>query len=152
MILNDVHVGIQKQKKRKRIGRGTGSGTGKTAGRGHKGFYSRSGSSRRTGFEGGQMPLFRRVAKRGFNNRQFAAEVVVINVSKLSDSFEAGASVTPEILVERGLIPTRFDRVKVLGNGELTKALTITAHQFSGSAEQKIAAAGGSVVVIPTVS
>lgn len=152
MILNDVHVGIQKNKKRKRIGRGTGSGHGKTAGRGHKGFFSRSGSSRRTGFEGGQMPLFRRVAKRGFNNRQFAAEVAVINVGKLSDSFEAGATVTPEALAERGLIPSRFDELKILGDGELTKALTISAHRFSAGAEQKIAAAGGTVVVVQALS
>ncbi len=83
MILNDVHQGVQTRKRPKRIGRGTGSGHGKTAGRGHKGFFSRAGSSRRTGFEGGQMPLFRRVAKRGFNNAQFAPEVVVVNVSAL---------------------------------------------------------------------
>ncbi len=151
MILNDVHQGIQTRKRPKRIGRGTGSGHGKTSGRGHKGFFSRSGSSRRTGFEGGQMPIFRRVAKRGFNNRQFAAEIVVVNVGALESAFEAGAVVTPEILVQRGLIPTRFDQVKILGDGELTKSLTITAHRFSVSAEQKIAAAGGKFVIVEPV-
>ena len=91
MILNDVHEGIAKRKPRKRIGRGVGSGHGKTAGRGHKGYYSRSGSSRRVGFEGGQMPLFRRVAKRGFNNAAFADTVVIINVGQLDKAFDDGA-------------------------------------------------------------
>lgn len=152
MILNDVHVGIQKNKKRKRIGRGSGSGHGKTAGRGHKGFYSRAGSSRRTGFEGGQMPLFRRVAKRGFNNSVFAAEIVTINVSQLDAAFEAGTEVTPELLLSHGLIPTRFEELKVLGDGELTKALKVSAHRFSASAEAKIRQAGGTVQAISTVS
>lgn len=150
MILNDVHVGIQKNKKRKRIGRGTGSGHGKTAGRGHKGFFSRAGSSRRTGFEGGQMPLFRRVAKRGFSNAAFAAEVVIVNVGQLESAFEAGSEVTPELLVSRGIIPSRFDEVKVLADGELTKALTVSAHRFSASAEQKITAAGGKFSILVT--
>lgn len=148
MILNDVHVGIQKNKKRKRIGRGTGSGHGKTAGRGHKGFFSRAGSSRRTGFEGGQMPLFRRVAKRGFSNAAFAAEVVIVNVSQLEAAFEAGTEVTPELLVSRGMIPSRFDELKVLGDGDLTKSLNVSAHRFSASAEQKLAAAGGKATVL----
>ncbi|MEZ6062000.1 MAG: 50S ribosomal protein L15 [Planctomycetaceae bacterium] len=143
MILNDVHVEIQKRKKRKRVGRGPGSGHGKTAGRGHKGYYSRSGSSRRAGFEGGQMPLFRRVAKRGFNNRAFADTVVIINVGQLSDVFEAGSEVTAEALVAKGIVPSRFDVLKVLGDGELTKKLTVRAHRFSRSAEAKIVAAGG---------
>jgi len=143
MILNDVHVGIQKRRKRKRIGRGTGSGHGKTSGRGHKGYYSRSGSSRRAGFEGGQMPLFRRVAKRGFNNRAFADTVVIINVGQLSEAFDDGAEVTAEVLVAKGIIPSRFDVLKVLGDGELTRKLTIRADRFSRSAEAKIVAAGG---------
>jgi large subunit ribosomal protein L15 len=127
MILNDVHTGIQKYRKRKRIGRGTGSGHGKTSGRGHNGYFSRSGSSRRRGFEGGQMPLFRRVAKRGFNNK----------------AFEDGAEVTAESLVARGIVPGRFDVLKVLGDGELSKKLTVKAHRFSQSAEASIVAAGG---------
>lgn len=144
MILNDVQVGIQPRKPRKRIGRGPGSGHGKTSGRGHKGFFSRSGSSTRRGFQGGQMPLFRRVAKRGFSNNYFAPEVTVVNVGVLNENFESGAEVTPEILVARGIISTRFDELKVLGDGEVTKALKISAHRFSASAESKIAAAGGS--------
>jgi len=144
VILNDVQVGIQPRKPRKRIGRGPGSGHGKTSGRGHKGFFSRSGSSTRRGFQGGQMPLFRRVAKRGFSNNYFAPEVTVVNVGVLNENFEAGAEVTPEILVARGIISTRFDELKVLGDGEVTKALKISAHRFSASAESKIAAAGGS--------
>ena len=147
MILNDVHVGIQKYKKRKRIGRGSGSGHGKTSGRGHKGFYSRAGSSRRTGFEGGQMPLFRRVAKRGFNNAAFASEVVIVNVGQLESLFDEGTAITPELLVSRGVIPSKFDELKVLGDGELTKKFTVEAHRFSASAEQKISASGGSFSV-----
>lgn len=144
MILNDVQVGIQPRKPRKRIGRGPGSGHGKTSGRGHKGFFSRSGSSTRRGFQGGQMPLFRRVAKRGFSNNYFSPEVTVVNVGVLNENFEAGSEVTPEILVAKGIISTRFDELKVLGDGEVTKALKISAHRFSASAESKIAAAGGS--------
>ena len=143
MILNDVHTGIQKRKPRKRIGRGTGSGHGKTSGRGHKGYYSRSGSRRRHGFEGGQMPLFRRVAKRGFNNAAFADKVVIINVGQLEKAFEDGAEITVEALVSRGLIPSRHDALKVLGNGELAKKFVVKAHQFSKSAEDKIVAVGG---------
>lgn len=144
MILNDVHIGIEPRKKRKRIGRGPGSGHGKTSGRGHKGFFSRSGSSRRRGFHGGQMPLFRRVAKRGFNNNYFAPSVAVVNVGELNDSFESGAEITPDVLLAKGLIRTKFDQLKVLGDGELSKKFQISAHRFSSSAEQKIAAAGGS--------
>ncbi len=143
MILNDVHTGIQKYRKRKRIGRGTGSGHGKTSGRGHKGYFSRSGSSRRRGFEGGQMPLFRRVAKRGFNNRAFADTVVIVNVGQLDKAFEDGAVVNAETLVSRGMIPSRFDILKVLGDGALSKKLTVVAHRFSQSAETSIVAAGG---------
>jgi len=148
VILNDVQTGIQTRKARKRVGRGSGSGHGKTAGRGHKGFFSRSGSSRRQGFQGGQMPLFRRVAKRGFNNRQFSPEVVVINVGTLGEKFEAGAEICPKVLAEKGLIPTRFDLLKVLGDGELSSAITVKAHRFSASAETKITAAGGKFEVI----
>ncbi len=150
MILNDVHVGIEPRRPRKRIGRGTGSGTGKTSGRGHKGYFSRSGSSRRRGFHGGQMPLFRRVAKRGFNNKQFAVNVAVVNVGELNDSFDTGTEITPTMLAEKGLIRSKFDQLKVLGDGELSKKFKITAHRFSSSAEQKISAAGGSFERIPT--
>ncbi len=143
MILNDVHTGIQKRKPRKRVGRGSGSGHGKTSGRGHNGYFSRSGSRRRQGFEGGQMPLFRRVAKRGFNNAAFADTVVIINVGQLDKAFDDGADVTVESLVKRGLIPGRHDALKVLGDGELSKKFTVKAHRFSKSAEQKIVAAGG---------
>lgn len=152
MILNDVHVGIEPRKARKRVGRGPGSGHGKTSGRGHKGFFSRSGSSRRRGFHGGQMPLFRRVAKRGFNNNYFAPSVAVVNVGELNESFEPGAQITPEVLAEKGLIRSKFDELKVLGDGELSKKLQITAHRFSASAELKISAAGGTFQRISTGS
>jgi large subunit ribosomal protein L15 len=143
MILNDVHTGIRKRKPRKRIGRGPGSGHGKTSGRGHNGYFSRSGSKRRTGFEGGQMPLFRRVAKRGFNNAAFADTVVIVNVGQLEKVFEDGAEITVETLVAKGIVPSRHDALKVLGDGELNKKLTVIAHRFSRSAEEKIVAAGG---------
>lgn len=145
MILDDVHRGIQKNRKRKRVGRGIGSGHGKTCGRGHKGYGSRSGSSRRAGFVGGTMPLFRMIAKRGFNNAAFADKVLAINVSVLDDKFADGDVVSPETLAQRGLAKGRFDCIKILGNGELKKKLTVQAHRFSRSAEEKIAAAGGSV-------
>lgn len=148
MILDDVHRGITKHKTRKRVGRGVGSGHGKTSGRGHKGFFSRSGSSRRTGFEGGQTPLFRRVAKRGFSNNQFRLKVAVINLSTLEEVFESGAEITPADLVSRGLTNGKFDIIKILGNGELTKKLTIKAHRFSESAKQKITGAGGTAEVV----
>jgi large subunit ribosomal protein L15 len=143
MILNDVHQGIQKRKSRKRVGRGPGSGHGKTSGRGHKGFYSRSGSSRRAGFEGGQMPLARRIAKRGFNNRQFADEVVIVNLSALEHHFENGETVNRETLAEKRVIKGRYDVLKVLGKGQLTKQLTVEANRFSASAKEAIIAAGG---------
>ena len=145
MIIDDVHRGIQKRRKRKRIGRGTGSGHGKTAGRGHKGYGSRAGASKQVGYEGGQMPLFRRIAKRGFNNNQFAAKVAIVNVSSLERAFEDGAVVNAEALAEKGLAKGQFDVIKILGNGALTKKLTVQAHRFSKSAEQKIAASGGTV-------
>ncbi len=151
MIIDDVHRGITKKKKRKRVGRGPGSGHGKTAGRGHKGYYSRAGASRRTGFEGGQTPMFRRIAKRGFNNRQFAADVAIVNVSALERAFEDGATICPDALFEKGLASKRCDVIKVLGNGNLTKKMTVKAHRFSKSAEEKIAAAGGTVERIPLV-
>lgn len=145
MILNDVHQGVHTQPPRKRIGRGIGSGHGKTSGRGHKGAGSRAGYRRHFGKEGGQTPLMRRIAKRGFNNRQFALRIAEVNVAALEAAFEAGAQVTPALLAEKGLAKGRFDEVKILGDGALSKALKVQAHRFSSSAEQKIVAAGGAV-------
>lgn len=145
MIIDDVHRGIKKNKKKKRVGRGPGSGHGKTSSRGENGYGSRSGSSRRMSFEGGQTPLAMRVAKRGFNNKQFAKKVAIVNVAALEQAFEAGTEITPEVLAEKGLAKGRFDQVKILGNGDLTKKFTVSAHLFSASAESKIQAAGGTV-------
>jgi large subunit ribosomal protein L15 len=128
---------------KKRIGRGQGSGNGKTAGRGHKGAKSRSGFRFKRGFEGGQMPLHRRVPKRGFHN-PFRIEYAVVNLDLLGLKFEAGTVVTPELLYEHGLVPRNAGKVKVLARGDVGKALTVRAHKFSGKAAEKIAAAGGS--------
>ena len=132
---------------KKRIGRGQGSGQGKTAGRGHKGAKSRSGFKFKRGFEGGQMPLHRRVPKRGFHN-PFRVEYAVVNLDTLVEVFDAGSDVTPEVLRERGLVRERSKPVKVLGRGDVTKKLTVRAHKFSGSAAKKIADAGGTAEVI----
>jgi large subunit ribosomal protein L15 len=126
----------------KRVGRGQGSGNGKTAGRGHKGAKSRSGFKRKRGFEGGQMPLHRRLPKRGFTNI-FRSEFAVINLDQLDKLFEAGTEVTPDVLHGQGLAQGN-QKIKVLGRGELSKKLTVKAHKFSGSAAEKIQAAGGS--------
>ena len=130
----------------KRIGRGHGSGNGKTAGKGHKGQKARAGRGLRAGFEGGQMPLMRRIPKRGFNNI-FAKTIVSVNVSAL-DVFEKGAVVDADAMIQQGLIKKAYDGVKILGNGELTKALTVKASAFSASAKEKIEAAGGKAEVI----
>ena len=135
------------RRRRKRIGRGEGSGAGVTAGRGHKGQQSRSGYSRKPGFEGGQMPIHRRLPKRGFHN-PFRVSYEVINLDTLEARFEAGAEVTPEVLREKGLL-SRTGLVKVLARGELTKALTVTAHAFSARAGERIAAAGGRAETAP---
>ena len=132
-------------KEAKRIGRGHGSGNGKTAGKGHKGQKARAGRGFRAGFEGGQMPLQRRVPKRGFNNI-FATEYAIVNVSAL-EVFEDGAIVNATVLAEKGLIKKANENVKILGNGELTKKLTVTASAFSASAAEKIQKAGGSAEV-----
>ena len=145
MIIDDVHRGIVKRKERKRIGRGPGSGTGKTAGKGHKGYFSRSGSPRRVGHQGGQVPLHRRLAKFGFNNNFFSRKVAILNLAVLEERFENGDTVTPQVLVERGLVKGYFDAIKILGDGELKKKLTVQVHLFSKSAEDAITAAGGSV-------
>jgi large subunit ribosomal protein L15 len=127
---------------KKRIGRGQGSGSGKTAGRGHKGAKSRSGFKFKRGFEGGQMPLHRRVPKRGFHN-PFRVEYAVVNLDQLAAKFDAEAVVTPDALRELGLVPGGSRPVKVLARGEIGKKLTVRAHKFSGKAAEKIAAAGG---------
>ncbi len=145
MIIDDVHRGITKNKKRKRIGRGVGSGFGKTAGRGHKGAGSRNGHSARTGFAGGQMPLFRVVAKRGFNNKAFATRVLEINIATLEANFESGDLVNVDTLTEKGLAKGKYDVIKILAKGELTKSLNVSVHRFSESAAQLIEASGGSV-------
>ena len=130
----------------KRIGRGHGSGNGKTAGKGHKGQKARAGRGMRAGFEGGQMPLMRRIPKRGFNNI-FAKTIVSVNVSAL-DVFEKGAVVDADAMIQKGLIKKAYDGVKILGGGELAKALTVKASAFSASAKEKIEAAGGKAEVI----
>ncbi len=136
------------KKARKRIGRGNASGQGKTAGKGHNGQKSRSGSYVHFGFEGGQMPLIRRVPKRGFSNYPFKEVYDIINLSTLEVKFEAGAVVNAEALVEARVIKNTRGLVKVLGNGELTKALTVVAHKVSASAKAKIEAAGGTVEIV----
>ena len=133
--------------KKFRVGRGQGSGNGKTAGRGHKGAQSRSGYKRKRGFEGGQMPLHRRVPKRGFHN-PFRTEYAVVNLDVLADRFDAGTVITPELLRERGLIHSTRQPIKVLARGDVSKQLTVRAHKFSGKAAEKIAAAGGTVEVL----
>jgi len=148
MNLNDVNRGIKKRKKRKRLGRGPGSGHGKTCGRGHKGQASRAGWSVHPTFEGGQMPLVRRIPKRGFNNR-WARTVAIVNLGDLEKLFDDGAEVTPEVLKDMNLAKGRYDVLKVLGNGQLTKKLNVSAHRFSRSATEKIQAAGGQIVVLP---
>ena len=134
-------------RKRKRVGRGPGSGTGKTAGRGEKGQKSRSGYSRKVGFEGGQMPLHRRVPKRGFTNSPFRKELAEVNLSRLQ-VFEDGTIVTPDVLVRWGIVKRVGDGVKILGKGDLTKALTVHAHGFSARAKERIAQAGGKAEVL----
>ena len=147
MKLHELSPAEGSKKSVKRIGRGTASGQGKTAGKGQKGQKARSGYSRRPGFEGGQMPLQRRVPKRGFNNI-FATEYAIVNVSDLNDRFEDGATVNAESLVASGLLKKTLDGVKVLGKGEITKALTVQVTAIGESAKSKIEAAGGKVEVL----
>ena len=148
MSLNNLKPAAGSKFARKRVGRGPGSGNGKTAGRGNKGAQSRSGYSYKRGFEGGQMPLHRRVPKRGFNNKDFRTEYEVVNLDQLEARFDAGATVTPETLRDSGLVNARNARIKVLARGEVSKALTVQAHKFSGKAAEKIAAAGGKAEAI----
>lgn len=146
MKLHELKPAAGSRKAPKRVGRGTGSGLGRNAGKGEKGQKSRSGGGVRPGFEGGQMPLYRRLPKRGFTNI-FAKDIVSINVDRLN-IFEDGTEVTIEVLLERGIIGKVNDGVKILGNGELTKKLTVKVNKFSKVAAEKIEAAGGKVEVI----
>jgi large subunit ribosomal protein L15 len=146
MKLHDLQPAEGSTKTRKRIGRGIGSGTGKTAGKGHKGQNARSGGGVRPGFEGGQNPLYRRLPKRGFTNIH-RKEFSIVNLEQLN-RFEDGTDVTVELLMENGLVKSLRDGVKILGNGELVKKLSVTAHVFSKSAAEKIKAAGGNVTEV----
>jgi large subunit ribosomal protein L15 len=148
MNLNEVHRGVKKHKKRRRVGRGPGSGWGKTSGRGHKGQGQLAGWTTHPAFEGGQMPLSRRVPKRGFHNRH-GLLVRSVNVGDLNELFNDGDAVTPESLAAHNLAKGRFDVLKVLGDGELTKKLKISAHRFSATAREKIQKAGGEIIEIP---
>ncbi len=132
---------------RKRVGRGPGSGLGKTSGRGEKGQKSRSGFSHKVGFEGGQMPLHRRLPKRGFTNARFRKEYAAVNLDRL-EVFDPGTIVTPEVLLHRGVVRKIVDGVKILGDGQFTKALTVRAHKFSAKAQERIVALGGKVEIL----
>ena len=147
MDLSDLKPSEGSKKNRKRVGRGHGTGQGAQAGRGHKGAQSRSGFKFKRGFEGGQMPLHRRIPKRGFHN-PFRVEYAVVNLDALSERFEAGTVVTPELLRERGLVHGTSRQIKVLARGDIAKKLTVRAHKFSGKAAEKIAAAGGAAEVL----
>ncbi|WP_211749532.1 50S ribosomal protein L15 [Paenibacillus sp. Marseille-Q4541] len=146
MKLHELSPAPGSRKERKRVGRGTSSGMGKTSGRGHKGQNSRSGGGVRPGFEGGQNPLYRRLPKRGFVNPT-RKEYAVVNLDDLN-GFEAGTEVTPEILVNSGIVKNTKSGIKILGNGEVTVKLTVKANKFSQSAVEKIEAAGGKTEVI----
>ena len=147
MKLHQLSPAAGSKKEVKRIGRGAGSGQGKTAGKGHKGQKARAGRGMRPGFEGGQMPLQRRVPKRGFVNI-FGKEFSIVNVSALDQSFEDGAVVDIDALIEKGLVKKVLDGVKILGNGEISKKLTVQVNAYSEAAKQKIEAAGGKAEVI----
>jgi large subunit ribosomal protein L15 len=147
MDLSNLKPAERSKHAKKRVGRGHGTGQGVQAGRGHKGAQSRSGYSFKRGFEGGQMPLHRRIPKRGFHN-EFRTEYAVVNLDTLGERFDAGTTVTPELLVERGLISNARRPIKVLARGDISKQLTVQAHKFSGKAAEKIAAAGGAAEVL----
>ncbi len=147
MKLNELKYLEGSKKDIKRLGRGSSSGTGKTSGKGHKGQNARSGGGVRPGFEGGQLPLYRRLPKRGFSNSMFKKTYSVINVSDLN-VFENETEVTPELLKEMGVVKKELSGVKILGNGTLEKKLTVRAHKFSSIAKEKIEAAGGKVEVM----
>ena len=147
MKLNELKFNEDSKKKRSRVGRGSSSGSGKTSGKGHKGQKARSGYSRKAGFEGGQLPLYRRLPKRGFSNYEFKIEYAIINLDDLN-SFEEDIVVTPEILKDTGIVKKQLNGIKVLGNGKLEKKLTVRAHKFSKTAKEKIEASGGKIEVI----
>jgi large subunit ribosomal protein L15 len=147
MGLNNLRPPAGMKHPKKRIGRGQGSGNGKTAGRGHKGAKSRSGFKFKRGFEGGQMPLHRRVPKRGFHN-PFRIEYEVVNLDALAAKFDAGTVVTPELLREHRMVPGGRAPIKILARGDISKKLTVRAHKFSGKASEKLQAAGGNAEVI----
>ena len=148
MLSNEITAIVGSSPKRNRVGRGKGSGNGKTCGRGHQGYGSRSGASLRLADEGGQMPLFRRLPKRGFNNTQFATRYEVVNVSQLDRLFNDGTEVGLNDLVDAGLVDSPCSKVKILGDGELTKKLDVSAHKFSKSAQEKISSCGGSTRIV----
>jgi large subunit ribosomal protein L15 len=145
--LNNLHPAKGSTHKKKRLGRGPGSGLGKTAGKGHKGQKSRSGYSSKRGFEGGQMPLQRRLPKRGFTNI-FKKQWVEISLAKIEENFNSGDAITPEILHERGLIKKAKHDLVILGTGEMSKSLNISSHRFTKTAKDKIEKAGGTATVI----
>ena len=147
--LNNLHPAKGSTHKKKRLGRGPGTGLGKTAGRGNKGQKSRSGYSSKTGFEGGQMPLHRRLPKRGFTNI-FKKQWIEVSLEALENAFAADDEVTPEVLHERGIIKKAKHDIVVLGNGEVSKALKVSAHRFTRSAREKIEKAGGTASVLGT--
>ena len=147
MLNHEITSVAGKHKARRRVGRGTGTGHGKTCGRGHKGSHSRAGATSVSLYEGGQMPLFRRLPKRGFGNYRFATRFEIVNISQL-EKFDDGVDVSVEQLSDAGLIDSSKSKVKILGNGELTKKLQVTAHKFSKTAEQKIVGCGGTAKVI----
>ncbi len=147
MRLDQVNQGIKKFRKKRRLGRGPASGQGKTSGRGQDGQKSRRGFSRHPAKVGEDLPMQRRVPKRGFNNR-FATTVIALNVSDISSVFEAGAEVTPATLKAKGLVKKRYDEIKILGDGEIDKALKVAVHRYSASAKEKISAAGGTVTEV----
>jgi large subunit ribosomal protein L15 len=147
MTLDELKPAAGSNRKRKRVGRGDGSGHGKTSCRGHKGQGARSGGGTKPGFEGGQMPLQRRLPKRGFHN-PFRIEMSVVNITQL-EAFASGAEVTPEALVAQGLVRGKNPRIKILGDGSLSKPLTVKAHGFSARAKEKIEASGGKAELIP---
>lgn len=146
MRLHELAPADGSKKRARRVGRGIGSGSGKTSGKGHKGQLARSGGGKGPGFEGGQTPLQRRLPKRGFTSI-FKKEYAIVNISDLNSHFEVGEEVTPDTLRQKGLVKTKLD-VKILGNGEIEKALTVKAQKFSKAAAEKIEAAGGKVEVI----
>lgn len=148
MLSNEITSIAGADKRSRRVGRGGGSGHGKTCGRGHKGCGQRAGSGARATYEGGQMPLFRRLPKRGFSNYNFATRYEIVNVSQLDRLFEEGSTISVENLVTAGLVGSPKSMVKILGDGELTKKLSVIAHKFSKSAAQKISNCGGTVKIV----